>query len=83
MKVLRKIIILVYIDRGIMSKKKYIDDMTATEFVAEVNTFRHDPSKFLKYCQILTSEGFSTFKPYAWQKKQLQNTRIWNCPLLL
>lgn len=25
-----------------------------------------------KSCQILTSEGFATFKPYAWQKKQLQ-----------
>lgn len=55
-----------------MSKKKYIDDMTATEFINEVQAIRHDPSKFLKYCQILTSEGFATFKPYAWQKKQLQ-----------
>lgn len=55
-----------------MSKKKYLDDMTATEFINEIQAIRHDPSKFLKYCQILTSEGFATFKPYAWQKKQLQ-----------
>ena len=58
-----------------MSKKKYLDDMTATEFINEIKAIRNDPSKFLKYCQILTSEGFATFKPYAWQRKQLQKFR--------
>lgn len=46
--------------------------MSVTEFIAEVNALRQDPSKFLKYCKIFTNEGFSTFKPYTWQKKQLQ-----------
>ena len=55
-----------------MSKKKYLDYMNDNEFFNEIKAIMHDPSKFLKYCQILTSKGFSTFKPYNWQKKQLQ-----------
>ena len=46
--------------------------MGAAEFIHEVQNMRRDPSEFLKYCQILTSNGLSTFKPRYWQRKQLR-----------